>query len=505
MVTGKKKATILTMLTTTITSVLISVFGLIYNQGILEVYGASANGLISTLIQFVSIFAVLEGGFNTAAIVALYKPYTEQDYLLINNILYTTKHYFSKIGMVVSIGAFVAGIVYLNFIESPYTYGETVVLLLVTIMGTGTTLIWGNKYNTVFNGFNQQYIQNNILFVSRFVTWIISMLLIVCHQHIILVYLVNSAYVLLNVVICKCWVSSKIKKVTFKGSYDKSLISGTNDMFFQKIANTIFTSTDLVLISSGIGLVSASIYGVYYQIFNMISNLVSSIIASPFNSFGQLVNEEDKEKFHYNFSIYLRLVILVTTSVLTAVAVAILGFVKIYTINVKDVNYIVPSIAVLLFVQMFLMNMNKPFGMLLNITKNFKAQNISTMSAAVVNIVISVILMQIFGVQGIIIGSILGVMIILFTNMYKCFQKNLIKDILGALTGFLVNFFIGIILIIMAYIYVPFYTNNIIIWLVVSAVEFLLILGIILLVNFLIAKKQTMNAVSFVLNLIKNK
>ena len=200
MAIGKKKATILTMLTTTVTSILISIFGLVYNQGILEVYGASANGLISTLIQFVSIFAVLEGGFNTAAIVALYKPYTEKNYALINDILFTTKRYFAKIGTVVSAGAFVAGLVYLNFVKSPYTYAETLLLLVITILGTGITLIFGNKYNTLFNGFNQQYIQNNIMFVSKFVTWMISMLLIMLRQPIIWVYFVNTANVILNVV-----------------------------------------------------------------------------------------------------------------------------------------------------------------------------------------------------------------------------------------------------------------------------------------------------------------
>lgn len=503
MAIGKKKATILTMLTTTVTSILISIFGLVYNQGILEVYGASANGLISTLIQFVSIFAVLEGGFNTAAIVALYKPYTEKNYALINDILFTTKRYFAKIGTVVSAGAFVAGLVYLNFVKSPYTYAETLLLLVITILGTGITLIFGNKYNTLFNGFNQQYIQNNIMFVSKFVTWMISMLLIMLRQPIIWVYFVNTANVILNVVICKCWVSAKMKPVTFQGSYDKTLIQGTNDMFFQKIANTIFTSTDLVLISSGLGLVYASIYNVYYQIFNMISNLVSSVIVSPFNSFGQLINEENQEKFHYNFSIYFRLVIMVTTIVLTAVAVAILGFVKIYTINVEDVEYIVPTIPLLMFVQMFLMNVNKPFGMLLNITKKFKEQNVSTISAAIVNIIFSVILMNVCGIQGIIIGSILGVAIILFTNIYKCHKHNLVKKTGKAIWNIALNFVLGIFLIICVYKYVPFYTNNIIIWLVVSAGEFLLIAGFIVLVNLIIAKKQTMDAMSFVLHLIK--
>ena len=341
------------------------------------------------------------------------------------------------------------------------------------------------------------------MFVSKFVTWMISMLLIMLRQPIIWVYFVNTANVILNVVICKCWVSVKMKPVTFQGSYDKTLIQGTNDMFFQKIANTIFTSTDLVLISSGLGLVYASIYNVYYQIFNMISNLVSSIIVSPFNSFGQLINEENQEKFHYNFSIYFRLVIMVTTIVLTAVAVAILGFVKIYTINVEDVEYIVPTIPLLMFVQMFLMNVNKPFGMLLNITKNFKEQNISTISAAIVNIIFSVILMNVCGIQGIIIGSILGVAIILFTNIYKCHKHNLVKKTGKAIWNIVLNFMLGIFLIICVYKYVPFYTNNIIIWLVVSAGEFLLIAGFIVLVNLIIAKKQTMDAMSFVLHLIK--
>lgn len=503
--TSKKMATILTMLTTTITSVLISVFGLIYNQGILEKYGAEANGLISTLIQFVNIFAILEGGFNTAATVAVYKPYSEKKYDLVNDILYTVKRYFTKIGVIISSGAFAIGIIYICFVDSPYSYLETLILLSITIGGTGINLVFGNKYNTVFNGFNQQYIQNNIMFISKFVTWIVSMLLIMMRQSIIWVYLINSANVVLNAVICKYWVKFKLNQVTFRGNYDKRLIQGTNDVFFQKIANTIFTSTDLVLLSTGMGLVYASIYNVYYQIFNMVSNVVSAFVVSPFNSFGQLINEQNKEKFYQNFLIYFRLVIIVTTSVLMAVTVAILGFVKIYTVNVKDVNYIVPTVAILLFVQMFLINTNRPFGMLLNITKNFKEQNISTILAAILNIVISVIMMKILGIQGIIIGSIVGVSIILFVNIYKCNKYGLIKDCGKIVWDICLNLAVGILGVISVYKYIPYYTNNIFIWFIVSIVEFIIVVVIIFIVNMLIEKKQTINAVVFVLNLIKRR
>lgn len=449
---GKRtKAAIWTMIISIINSLCIVALNLVYNNYVIHVYGSNVNGLISTLMQFVSLFSVIESGFTTASIVAVYAPIVNKDREMLNDILYTTQKTYLKIGSTITIAVLIAGSVYLLFIDSPLTYHETFLLLILTVMTTAFSLCFLSRNTVLLQGDNKEYVLILASLIAKLVTWIISIVFILLNVNVILVYSINVLNVFLNVLFVALFVRKKYPFVNYKGDYKKEYIKGTGDVLFQRVANTVFTSTDLILISVCINLAYASVYNLYFQVFRSVLTLLTSFAQSPVNSFGQLYGEGDiGKKFHHYFNIYQHLILLTSSIILTVTGVMIIPFVKVYSRSFSDFDYVYPSLALLFFSQIFAQIINRPYGTILNVSGNFKMQNMQCGSAALVNMIISVAFIKLLGIDSIILGSFVGTLIILFMNMYQAYKKVLCISPRKPIFNIIINYCVAMLIIVIS-------------------------------------------------------
>lgn len=442
---SKKKATIITMLFSVVNAAFVTIFNLIYNNYLIQVYGSQINGLVSTLTQFVSLFSIIEGGFTTAAIVAVYNPIVQKDYTRLNQVLYTTKKIFLRIGTLITLSVLIGGSIYIKFIDSPLTYSQTYMLLVVSVLTTSLSLCCLSKYTVLLQGDNKEYVLVRFSLLSKTITWVISMVLIIRNANVIVVYAINAVNIVINIILVRRYEKKFYPYADYKGTYDRELIDGTKDILLQKIANTVFTSTDLILISACISLASASAYNLYNQVFRAVFTLLTSVVQAPFNSFGQLVNsEEGRKKMPEYFNIYQHVVVMTATMLLSVAGELVIPFVRIYTQNIFDYNYIYPSLAILFFLQFFSQIINRPYGTILNVTGNFKMQNKQSVLAAIVNIIVSVLFIEYWGLNSIILGSFVGTLIILVMNIYQAYKNILNSSAVRTIFGIGVNYLVGV-------------------------------------------------------------
>ena len=164
---GKKtKISIITVLIYIINSAISAVLSLVYNNLVIKTYGSNVNGLISTLTQFISMFSIIEGGFTTAAVVAIYKPLVEKDYKKLNDILYTAKRTFLKISIVITGAVLVGGSLYLLFIDSPFSYAKTFLLLIACLTVTSLSLGFQTSYSILLQGDNKAFLIASRIFTK---------------------------------------------------------------------------------------------------------------------------------------------------------------------------------------------------------------------------------------------------------------------------------------------------------------------------------------------------
>ncbi len=502
---NKIKATIYGVVVSVTNSILTIVLNLIYNNYLIRNYGSSMNGLISTLAQFVSLFSIIEGGFTTAAIVAMYAPVVSKDYDKMSDILYTAKKVYKRIGIIITVCVFSLGSIYLLLIDSPMSYAYTYVLLVLTVASTTFSIVLIAGYSILLQGDNKEYLFNSIALACRIITWGLSMFLIINQYHILLVFAVNVVNVILNWFLLYLYRNKHYRYLKNKAKYDSNLIVGTGDVLFQKIAGTVFTSTDLVLISVCLDLKMASVYNLYNQVFRNVLNLLLGIIQAPFNSFGQLANSEnERDKFVNYADVYQHLVLMMVTFALTVIGITIIPFVRLYTSKITDCNYVMPVLAVLFFLQIFLQAVNRPYGSMLNSTGNFKMQNLQCGISVIVNLVFSVLFIRLFGVYSIIFGSVLGTLVILVMNIYQLYVKVLKVKIGGIIKNITANMLLGLAGIILC-IKFNYRCSSYLELLIYGVVNAVIVGIIVLLFNLIVCRKSTQNVLGFLKNKIAGR
>jgi len=503
-VKGKFKSTVLVMISAVINSALVTVFNLVYNNLVIKNYGSSVTGLISTLGQFVTLFTIIEGGFSVAAVVASYEPILHGDTDKLNDILYTAKRYLQKITLIIAIVSGVLGCIYLQFIDSPLSSFETYSLLAITILTTSFSINFVSRYSIVLSGHNSQYITVFLSTISKTITWAISIVLIIKHANILYVYSLNLGFICLHFLLLKYYEHKKYPYIKYRGKYDKKLIKGTNDILFQKITSTIFTSTDLVLISAGINLASASVYYVYNQVFQAIYHYLTSVCNAPSDSFGHFIRQNHSEKLNDVFNIYQKSVQIISSIFFLTAGLTIIPFVKLYTRGVKDINYIVPGLAICLFSYYYLKLNNVPFGLIINASGNFKLQNKQCLIAAIVNIIASVILMKIIGVEGIVVGSILGTLIMTVMNILETLSNVLKTKSIKFFLILLYNFVFSLLLIIISII-INIEMTNYLWWILYCVLCFVTSCFLVILLNFIVDRATVRSTLQFMIQKIKRR
>ncbi len=493
------KKTSLVAITAVLNNLLMTLYSLVYNKLVIIHYGSSATGLIATLSQFVSMFTVIEGGFSLAVVVAVYKPIIEEDYKELNSILYTAKCYYNKITAIYASIVMVCGVIYIYFLNSPLTFLHSIILLGLTASNTALSIGVTSRYSVVLSGNNRQYVISIIGAVIRTMTWILSLVMIVNNINIVLVYSINLLNTLLNIFALRKYEKKNYPYITYKGNYNLQKIKGVRDIMFQKVASTIFTSTDLVLVSLGLSLSKASVYYIYNQIFQGVYSYLYSLGNAPTDSFGHLINSGEDNNARELFLIYKKTMNMMSTVFFVVAAIMINPFLYIYTRNIKDENYIVPGLALTFFTYNYLKLNNLPYGMIINVSGEFKKQNIQTGFAAVSNIVLSLILMKIIGLNGIIMGSAIGTFIIIAINVFKA-KEVLVFDVKKDIVILFLNYLLAILLIYISNYSLCIMADNYGFWILKSMGVLLIVVFTVGIFNIVIDRTDSIFCVKYYLN-----
>ena len=101
-------------------------------------------------------------------------------------------------------------------------------------------------------------------------------------------------------------------------------------------------------------------------------------------------------------------------------------FVNVYTYGINDVNYLRPSFAYILLIAQFFYSIRIPYQLIIQAAGHYKQTRNGAILEAIINIVISVILVINFGLVGVAIGTLISMVFrTMQLSIYMC--KNIVK------------------------------------------------------------------------------
>lgn len=266
------------------------------------------NGLYTGVLSMLS---MAELGIGTALNFSLYVPVAQKNYDKIKSYMQFYKKAYRIIGLIVAVLGIVLIPFLKYFIKDPGNYGmkELTIYYLIFLFNTVSTYFVSYKYSLV-NAEQKNYIQTNILTITKLTTTILQLIVLVITSNFLLYLLTAAAVELLQ----KIWANNYLNKrypylldkdvIPLEKEETKEIWDKTKALLCLKVGDIARLQTDSLIISSLIQVAVVGIVDNYNMVINSIQNFVLVIFNSAISSFGNLIATESKKKQYELFKVY---------------------------------------------------------------------------------------------------------------------------------------------------------------------------------------------------------
>ncbi|MCM1046659.1 MAG: polysaccharide biosynthesis C-terminal domain-containing protein [Candidatus Gastranaerophilales bacterium] len=381
------------------------VSGLILPRLILLYFGSTYNGLVGSITHFLGFSTVMRAGMGGAVRVALYKPLAENDTLAISSIMTATDKHMKKIGAIVGGAILAFAVIYPFWVRDEYNTFSAFLMVLIIGAGTFADNFFGIKYKIFLQANQKFYVEIGVSAFANILSTIVSVVLIRGGFSFEIAKLGAAAAALVNPIMLSVYVRRHYT-IDWHAKADYSALKQRWDAFFHQVATTVNGNIDLVLITWMLTLKEVSVYTVHYMVANNIGKIVNSCITGIESTFGSIIVKEGREHLRKTFFFaewYFSSISIVLYSV---TATMISPFVKLYTHSVTDVNYLRPAFATVMVLAVMIKSVRMPYRMLVEGSGKFRETRNGAIVEVVVNLVVSVVMLYLFGVIGVLIGTL---------------------------------------------------------------------------------------------------
>lgn len=378
--------------------------GFVIPKIILSYFGSEANGLVSSITQFLSYITILEGGVGSVIMAALYKPLFDRDESKISAVVNAALDFFRKIALVYVVYVVAVAFVYPVFVKSAFSYGYVVCLAFVLAINLFVQYFFSISYRLLLTADRKVYIVN---FLQGIIVLLNMAAVVVCtwlFNDILLLKLASAAVFCIIPFVYHHYVA-KHYNIDTSIKPDSRTLSQRWDGFGINLAFFMHSNTGIVILTIFSTLENISVFAVYLMIVNALKGLTVSVSSALTPSFGKVIAEGDVHKANRVFDLYQTGMYMVTSVLFSCGIVLVTPFVDIYTANITDANYHQPAFGAILMAAEMIYCLRDPLIAVAYTSGNFKAISKYAYTEAAINIVISLILVNRFGLIGIAVGT----------------------------------------------------------------------------------------------------
>lgn len=390
--------------------ILIIVGGFIGRTVFISVLNEEYLGLSGLFTNILTVLSLAELGVGTAITFSLYRPIAQKDEKTIRALMNFYRRFYQIVGcFVLAVGSLLTP--FLPFFikelpDIPYIY----VIYLLYVLNTGMSYFF--SYKAVFINANQEYfitaLNHGLCYAGMIV---VQMIVLLTTKNFIVYLVVQVAATLIENMIVSHIANRRYPflKKRNKEKLTPGLLSqikkNTLAMIGHNLGGIVLTSTDNIVISKFVGIVEVGLYSNYTLLLNAVTALLNQAFSALTASVGNLLvegTEKGKEDTFYmvyfvNFYFY--------AFAATALYCLLNPFIQLWL----GQEYLFSYVAVAIMVLNFYATGIRQTCIVFKSTAGLFLQDVyKPYVEVVVNLVISVILVQNYGIVGVLIGTLIS-------------------------------------------------------------------------------------------------
>lgn len=403
--------------------------------------GDTLNGVNALYTSILSVLSMAELGIGTALNYSLYKPVAGKDYETIKSYMRFYKKAYRVIGIVIAVVGLVISPFLPWLVKQPegVTLRDLTLYYYIFLFNTVSSYFVAYKYSLV-NAEQKNYIQTNILTVTKMITVSLQIIVILVTGN-FYIYLLTAAGVEL---IQKIFVSiyldrrypylkdKEVRKLSKEETGE--IATKTKALVFHKVGDVARLQTDSMIISGFINVTITGFVDNYNMVLNSIANVVNIFFNSVLSSFGNLIATESRERQYQLFKVYRFAACWIYGFTAVGFSLLLTPFIILWQGEGRTLAYTVVICILIDFYfkgeRIVLSNFKTAAGV-------FEQDKYLALIQGVVNLIISIVLVQRIGLVGVYIGTIVSGLIANITKPVIIYKVILDRPVKGYFLDFI--------------------------------------------------------------------
>lgn len=406
-----------------------SILGFFLNRYFVVYLGINYLGVIKLFTEILAYLSIVDMGIGSAAAYGLYKPLAEKNYEKINIVFSTLKSIYIKISMFILIFGVVITFFLDFFIKDIVITNEIKIYWLLMVSNTAITYLFG-KYITLFNSDQKFNFVKIVQGSTRIVSFLFQIILLIRFQSFLGIGILIVLESIFQYVIYSIYYRKKYSYINITKARDKTIFKNLKNLFYHKLAGLVVFNTDLILISKYVSIEIVGIYASYQMVYRMIMVLIGILIGVISPITGRYIASHSKKDIFKLFNLLNTLFIIL----------AIISSYLFYNLISSFIGIWLGEKYILSQGTSFLITINLFIGISRQILEIFKENSgffddiYNPIMEAVINFVFSIILVKFYGLNGVIIGTIISNLIVVMgikpiMTFNRAFDKGIIDYI----------------------------------------------------------------------------
>lgn len=473
--------------------------GFVLPKIIIPYFGSVTNGLISSITQFLTIITLCECGVGAVVQSALYKPLADKDEKSISEIMVSSNKFFNLIMKALGVYIVLLMIIYPIIINEKYDFGwvYTSSLILILALNYIAQYYLFLTYRLLLNADQASYIQLSVHCIQLILNTIFTAVCVRLGAGVHVVKIVSAIVFLIQPIFLKKYVDSHYNIDWNVELVEEPIKQKWNGMA-QHIASVILSSTDTVVLTVFSSLENVSIYGVYYLVVHGVRQIIVSFSTGIQSMFGNMLARNELKILDDSFSRIELIFHFIVSYLFFMTGRMIIPFIKIYTKNFNDTNYVLPFFSILMVFAQASYCIRIPYETMIKAAGHYKETQLSSIIEAILNIVISIVLVVILPMNINLIGVAVGTIIAMtYRTVYLVLylSENILYRKIGIFIKLLFTDCIAITISFFATIFIPKFYDNYLHWGVSALFNALVSMMIFGLIYYLIYRKKLLKAI----------
>lgn len=285
--------------------------GAALRQIFIQNLGDALLGVNDYYTSILTVLSLAELGVGTAFNYSLYGPVAAGDFEKIKSIMQLYKRVYRTIAAIIgTIGLMVIPFLRVLIPEpGNHSYRDLTFYYLIFLFNTVSSYFVAYKYSLV-NAEQKNYIQTNVITLTKAVTIAFQIIGLLLHANFYLYLLTAAGLELFQKIFVSIYLNRKYPYLVDKQveklpreEVDR-IVSQTKALVLHKVGDVARLQTDNMIIAAFIDVVTVGFVGNYNYVVSSVSNFVNIIFNSVLSGFGNLIVTENKDRQYLLFRVY---------------------------------------------------------------------------------------------------------------------------------------------------------------------------------------------------------